>query len=105
MIVDSNIMKKTGRILIAPDLGEEYGFVDINGWMNLAYFVKKIQTELGGSVYKNNNFEHFLSGLKAPGMRKVKDLLEKTGYSRLASFVPSFLNIPYGMLSLAGSKF
>ena len=31
MIVDSNIMKKTGRILIAPDLGEEYGFVDING--------------------------------------------------------------------------
>ena len=44
MTVDSNIMKKTGRILIAPDLGEEYGFVDINGEMNLAYFVKKIQS-------------------------------------------------------------
>ena len=24
-------MKKSGRILIAADLGEEYGFVDING--------------------------------------------------------------------------
>ena len=44
MIVDSNIMKKTGRILIAPDLGEEYGFVDINGEVNLAYFVKKVQS-------------------------------------------------------------
>ena len=31
IIVDSNIMKKTGRILIASDLGAEYGFVDING--------------------------------------------------------------------------
>ena len=51
MVVDSNIMKKTGRILIAHDLGEEYGFVDINGEMNLAYFVKNIQTDLGGSVY------------------------------------------------------
>ena len=105
MIVDSNIMKKTGRILIAPDLGEEYGFVDINSEMNLAYFVKNIQTDLGGSVYKNNNFDHFLSGLKAPGMRNVKDLLQKAGYLKFASFVPSFLNIPYWMLSLAGSKF
>ena len=98
-------MKKTGRILIAPDLGEGYGFVDINGEMNLAYFVKNIQTELDGSVYKSNNFEYFLSGLKAPGMRNVKDLLQKARYFKFASFVPSFLNIPYWMLSVAGSKF
>ena len=24
-------MKKTGRVLLAADLGDEYGFVDING--------------------------------------------------------------------------
>ncbi|XP_071091825.1 dehydrogenase/reductase SDR family member 1-like [Haliotis cracherodii] len=31
LATDSNIMKKTGRILISTDLGYEYGFVDIDG--------------------------------------------------------------------------
>ena len=47
----------------------------------------------------------FFSGLKAPSMRNVKNSLNVLGYSRLASFVPSFLNMPYWMFSLTGSKF
>ncbi len=31
LAADSNIMKKSGKILLASDLGDEYGFVDING--------------------------------------------------------------------------
>ena len=32
-------MKKSGRILIAADLGEEYGFVDIDGGLNTLNYI------------------------------------------------------------------
>ncbi|VDK26880.1 unnamed protein product [Anisakis simplex] len=58
MACDENVMKKSGRILLTSDLGQEYGFVDIDGntpshirsisgaldlagWSRLAKFVPK----------------------------------------------------------------
>ena len=31
VFLDPNIMKKTGRVLMAPDLASEYGFSDVDG--------------------------------------------------------------------------
>ena len=31
MVLDPNIMKKSGRVCFTADLGYEYGFKDING--------------------------------------------------------------------------
>ena len=41
-------MKKTGRVLMTAELGEEYGFVDINGEK---FFLKKILRPLQGCFH------------------------------------------------------
>ena len=30
-IPDKNVIRKTGKVLITADIGDEYGFVDIDG--------------------------------------------------------------------------
>ena len=47
----------------------------------------------------------FNVGLKVDSMRSVKLLLYSFGYKKLASWTPSFIKIPYWVMTLAGSKF
>lgn len=75
LAADPDIMKKTGRILIAADLGREYGFTDVTGQQTHSL------RELG----------YILSFL--------------TGNAIFLKWIPSFLRIPYWILSLQGNKF
>ena len=47
-VADENIMKKTGRVLMTAELGEEYGFVDINGedFLSDFFFAKICNDEI-----------------------------------------------------------
>ncbi|KAK7505388.1 hypothetical protein BaRGS_00003550 [Batillaria attramentaria] len=75
LAADPDIMKKTGRILITADLGNEYGFVDIDGER------RSSMRELGYTLsFATHN----------------------PIYMR---FIPRFFKLPCWMLSLAGSKF
>ncbi|XP_070203108.1 dehydrogenase/reductase SDR family member 1-like [Littorina saxatilis] len=75
LAADPNVMKKTGRILIAADLGNEYGFVDVDGVR------RSSMRELGFALSFTT---------KSPIFKKI---------------IPSFVRIPCWMLSLAGNKF
>ncbi|XP_035680114.1 dehydrogenase/reductase SDR family member 1-like [Branchiostoma floridae] len=71
---DPNIMQRSGKVLIAAELGEVYGFKDIDG-------------------------------RQPPNFRRVKDSLSMFGYTRLATWIPSFLKIPFWLLAAATHKF
>lgn len=75
LAADPDIMKKTGRILITADLGNEYGFVDVDGRRRAS------MREVGFAL---------------------SFLTHKPVFMQL---LPSFLRIPCWMLSLAGNKF
>lgn len=75
LATDPNIMKKTGKIQMTPDLGYEYGFKDINGMEPL-------------------NFRQVNCLLK---------LSTKTRW--LSNFVPNFICIPKWVMAMAGNKF
>ncbi|XP_078695709.1 dehydrogenase/reductase SDR family member 1-like [Branchiostoma floridae x Branchiostoma belcheri] len=64
-----NIMAKSGKILTSGDLADEYGFKDIDGRSPPDY------------------------------VRRLRDRLSMTGYTRLAAWVPAFVKIPGWMLS------
>ena len=51
-------MKKTGRVLMTAELGEEYGFVDINGE---EFFFKKISTSFARVFSRSEKVRNFLS--------------------------------------------
>ncbi|KAI8516853.1 Dehydrogenase reductase SDR member [Branchiostoma belcheri] len=64
LATDPDIMAKTGRILTSGDLADEYGFKDIDGRSPPDY------------------------------VRRLRDRLSMTGYTRLAAWVPAFVKIP-----------
>ncbi|KAK7115420.1 dehydrogenase/reductase SDR family member 1-like [Littorina saxatilis] len=75
LAADPNVMKKTGRVLIGADLGNEYGFVDVDGMRRFS------MRELGYALtFATEN----------PIYMKI---------------IPRFIKIPCWVLSLAGSKF
>ncbi|XP_078697006.1 dehydrogenase/reductase SDR family member 1-like [Branchiostoma floridae x Branchiostoma belcheri] len=69
LATDPDIMAKSGRILTSGDLADEYGFKDIDGRSPPDY------------------------------VRRLRDRLSMTGYTRLAAWVPAFVKIPGWMLS------
>ncbi|XP_019627154.1 PREDICTED: dehydrogenase/reductase SDR family member 1-like [Branchiostoma belcheri] len=69
LTTDPDIMAKTGRIITSGDLADEYGFKDIDGRSPPDY------------------------------VRRLRDRLSMTGYTRLAAWVPAFVKIPGWMLS------
>ncbi|XP_019630648.1 PREDICTED: dehydrogenase/reductase SDR family member 1-like [Branchiostoma belcheri] len=69
LATDPDIMVKSGRILTSGDLADEYGFKDIDGRSPPDY------------------------------VRRLRDRLSMTGYTRLAAWVPAFVKIPGWMLS------
>ncbi|VDM29206.1 unnamed protein product [Toxocara canis] len=75
---DTNIMKKSGRVLIAADLGLDYKFTDIDG--------------------------EFFFGRQPPSLRSAKALLDIGGYSKIGDYLPNWLRIPGWLMTALTSR-
>ena len=68
-VLDPEIMKKSGRILIVAELAREYGFKDVGGLCfdrilrrNLAPFVVNyVKTSLVGLEYSDSYMKHYFN--------------------------------------------
>ena len=120
------VIEKTGRVLHTVDLGDEYGFVDIDGkhgnseklYCLLSTFTvvatlhsqqTKAISRLIGLVLlqlpiKDQFHRKNVSGRSPPNIRSVSDALRKAGWVKTSQYIPSFVKVPGWVLTAVYSK-
>ncbi|KHN84377.1 Dehydrogenase/reductase SDR family member 1 [Toxocara canis] len=111
---DTNIMKKSGRVLIAADLGLDYKFTDIDGRQPPSLRSAKALLDIGGYSKIGDYLPNWLripgwlmtalTRRQPPSLRSAKALLDIGGYSKIGDYLPNWLRIPGWLMTALTSR-